>query len=98
MSDPRDDIIPEPGKPTRNEGPPTNRLERICDAMTTARLAHPETLDDDKAILFMTGEGFSGMVLSGYEKDHDNEAIADLLLHLRALMKANGIEMDVLTL
>ena len=72
---------------------PHDRLTRICDAMTTALEAHPEYRDGDRAIVLLDGDGMGGIVLHGY--DDTTEAIADLLVHIRALMRSVGKEMDV---
>jgi hypothetical protein len=65
--------------------------------MTQALDAHPER-GDEKCIVFLTSErdGQAGLVLHGY--DEDTEAIADLVLHLRAIFEANGQQLLVVPL
>jgi len=77
---------------TRDEKPHT-RLTRMCDTMTEALEAHPEYVEgEDKCIVFLDDGKNGGMVLHGYTDD--TEAMVDLLLHLKALFKANGKELD----
>lgn len=73
---------------------PTERLTRLCDAMTTALEAHPE-YQSDQCMIFMSSEADKryGLVIHGYEDD--KKAIVDLLMHLRAMFKANGMEMHL---
>lgn len=77
------------GRPTRTEGHPHDRLTRLCAAMTDALDAHPER-GDEKCIVFLQSEHDQrgGLQLHGYHDD--TEAIADLLMHLRAIFQANG--------
>lgn len=73
---------------------PTDRLTRICAAMTDALDAHPE-YKDDQCIVFLSSkvDKKHGLVIHGYENDKD--AIVDLLVHLRAMFKANGMELHL---
>ena len=77
---------------TRTEGEPHDRLTRLCAAMTTALEGHPER-GDEKCIVFLQSEADhrGGLQLHGY--DDDNEALADLFLHLRAMFRAQGKEL-----
>jgi hypothetical protein len=76
------------GRPQRAEQP-HDRLTRLCAAMTDALDAHPEH-DDEKCIVFLHSPADSrgGIQLHGY--DDDLEAVADLLVHLRAILETNG--------
>jgi hypothetical protein len=76
------------GSAKRTEGEPHDRLTRMCDAAIQAFEAHPEHRDGDKAIVFLDDGGRGGIVLHGYDSDVD--AMADLLMHLKALFEANG--------
>lgn len=80
-------------RPTRTEGEPHDRLTRLCAAMTTTLDAHPEHQAGDKCVVFLDDGDRGGMVLHGY--DDDTEAVADLLMHLRAIMRANGKDLQV---
>ena len=55
--------------------------------MTQALDAHPER-GDERCIVFLQDDERGGLVLHGY--DDDTEAMADLLLHLRAIFQASG--------
>jgi hypothetical protein len=61
--------------------------------MTQAMEDHPEYRKGDKCIVFLDDHENGGMVLSGY--NDTNEAMADLLMHLKALFKANGKTVDL---
>lgn len=81
-------------EPTRTTGP-HDRLTRLCAAMTDALDAHPER-GDERCIVFLQDAERGGLSLHGYEDDR--EAIVDLLMHLRAIFKANGKELVVMPL
>lgn len=77
----------------RSEGRPHDRLTRMCDAAITAFENHPEHRDTDKCIVFLDDGRRGGLVLHGY--DNDLEAMTDLLMHLRALFRANGKDFQI---
>jgi hypothetical protein len=66
---------------------PTDRLTRLCAAMTDALESHPER-GDEKCIVFLQDGSIGGLQLHGYEDAH--EAIIDLFLHLKALFQSQG--------
>jgi len=70
---------------------PHNRLTRMCDEAITTFQNHPEHREGDKCIIFLDDGQRGGIVLHGYENDLD--AMTDLLMHLRAIFRANGKEM-----
>jgi hypothetical protein len=72
---------------------PVDRLTRMCDAMTEAFDAHPEHEDGDKCIVFLDDQEHGGIVLHGYD-DHF-EALIALIIHLRAIFRANGQELQL---
>lgn len=78
----------------RTEGVPHDRLTRMCNAAIDAFEAHPEHRDGDRCIVFLDDGQRGGIVLHGYEEDTD--AMTDLLMHLRAIFRANGMEMMVM--
>lgn len=83
---------------TTRTAKPHNRLTRLCDAMTEALDAHPER-GDEKCIVFLQepgDHGLGGLQLHGYEDDR--EAITDLVIHLRAILKSRGIELHIASL
>jgi hypothetical protein len=65
----------------------------MCDAAIRAFEAHPEYQEDDKCIVFLDDGERGGLVLHGYESDTD--AMVDLLMHLRAIFRANGKELTL---
>jgi hypothetical protein len=77
---------------------PHDRLTRICDAMTKTMDLHPERLKGDRAIVFLdsTDEKRGGINIHGY--DDDIEAIVDLFMHMRAIMRANGKDLDFIAI
>jgi hypothetical protein len=77
-------------------GQPHDRLTRICDGMIKTFEAHPEHHQDDKCIIFLDSERRGGLVLSGYE-DHA-EAMVNLFMHMRAVFRANGQDLDIISL
>lgn len=62
--------------------------------MTDALEAHPEYQEGDKAVLMLDDGHHGGIVLHGYESDTD--AMVDMLVHLRAIFRANGKDLDVI--
>ena len=73
---------------------PHDRLTRICDDMTKTFDEHPEHVDGDKCMVFLDNGKVAGLVLHGYEDK--TEAITDLLMHLQAMFKAAGKQMDIM--
>jgi len=73
---------------------PMDRLTRMCDAMTEAFVNHPEHQEGDKCVVFLDGDGRGGLVILDYEDDH--EAIVNVFMHLRAIFRANGQDMEVI--
>lgn len=71
---------------------PIDRLTRLCAAMTEALDAHPER-GDEKCIVFLQDGERGGLQIHGYEDD--TEALVDLLIHLRAIFRANGKELVI---
>jgi hypothetical protein len=73
---------------------PMDRMTRLCDAMVTALTEHPEyPAGKVQAIVFIQGDGRGGIELHNY--DDDVEAIENLIIHLKALFKANGMTLAV---
>jgi len=95
------DVEPKPdddGLWAEEHTEPVDRLTRLCDYMTDALEKHPEYRETDKCIIFFdekTGATThrGGIVLHGYEDSI--EGLVDLFMHLRAIMKANGKDMDI---
>lgn len=70
---------------------PGDRLTRLCAAMADALEAHPER-GDEKCIIFMQDGKRGGLVLHGY--DDDTDALVDLFMHLKAIFRANGKDIE----
>jgi hypothetical protein len=77
--------------PTRTPEP-HDRLTRLCAAMTEALDAHPER-GEEKCIVFLQDGERGGLQMFGYEDDGD--AIVDLLLHVKAIMRSRGQDMQI---
>jgi hypothetical protein len=70
---------------------PQDRLTRIGNTMLTAFNDHDEKRAADQAIVFLKDETKGGIALAGYDDDRD--AIMDLVVHLRALFRASGLDL-----
>ena len=79
--------------PKRTEGEPHDRLTRICDKMTNTLRAHPEASDDVRCVVFLQDGERGGLVINGY--DDDSDAVVDVLMHLRAILRANGKDLTI---
>lgn len=80
----------------RHEGePPNDKIHRIAQAMLNAWENHPEH-EGVHVIAFVTEDldGFSNATtgLGGYEQDGD--AFVDMMAHMTAVAKANGMKMS----
>ena len=76
----------------RTEGEPHDRLTRLCAAMTDALERDPEYAETVKCIVFLDDGDRGGIQLHGAWED-DAEAMTALLVHLRAIFRANGTEL-----
>lgn len=72
---------------------PHDRLTRMCDTAIRAVESHAERRDGDKCIVFLDDGKRGGIVLHGYDSDLD--AMSDLLVHVRAIFRANGMDFQV---
>jgi hypothetical protein len=77
----------------RRTGEPHDRLTELCAVMTDALDAALAPGEEPKCIVFLDDGDRGGIQLYGYEDDAD--AIVDLLVHLRAIFRANGQELQV---
>lgn len=75
---------------------PHDRLTRICDAMSDTFRNHPEHLPDDKGVIFLDDDKLGGLVIMDY--GHDSEAVAAVLYHVRAILRANGKDLKIIAL
>jgi hypothetical protein len=78
----------------RSTGDPHDRLTRICATLTETLDEHPEALGTEKCIIFLNDEEKGGLVMHGYGDDLD--AIADLMIHLKAIFEANGKQLGIM--
>jgi hypothetical protein len=70
---------------------PISRLTRMCATMTEAFEADPEHREGDKCIVFLDDGDRGGIQMHGY--DNYAEGMADLMRHIEAMFKANGLTM-----
>jgi len=73
---------------TTKSGTPQDRLTRICDTLLATFNGHTEKHAIDRAIVFLVDEHKGGIGIAGY--DDDNDALLDLVVHLRAMFRARG--------
>ena len=68
-----------------------DRLTRLADQMFSALREQDEYGEDVKCMVFLNDGKRSGIGMHGYTtEEDDSEAMADLLIHLRAIFQANG--------
>jgi len=85
-------------------GEPVNRMERIVNTMTDCMDAHPEHQEGDKCVVFLSTGTMGGMVAHGYDEGDEDTghmvtaAIVDVLMHLRAMFRSIGKDLDVIPL
>jgi ketopantoate hydroxymethyltransferase len=77
---------------------PVDRLTRLCDAMLTALTDSPEFGEDVHGITMLNDGTSGGIVFHGYKGDNDPAVVTDLLIHLRALLRARGSDVVITTL
>ena len=90
-----DDLIPEPYGVTRADAA-QDRMTRICDAMVKTFDAHRELRETDRCIVFIEDDTQGGIVTNGYADDYD--ALIALLIHLRAIFRANGQDLQMIAI
>lgn len=73
---------------------PHDRLTRLCDAMTDALENHAEYSDEIRCAVFLSDGDKGGIVLHGYDEGDSMEAMVDLFVHLRAIFRANGKDLE----
>lgn len=78
---------------------PHDRLTRLCDLMTRALRADPECDTDVRCVVFLTDGKRGGLVTDGYDESDgaDLGALVDVVSHLQAIMRANGKDLQVIT-
>ena len=76
----------------RTENEPHDRLTRLADRIARMGKDDPD-YDDEKMIVFLHDGDRGGIGLFGY--DSDSEAVADMLIYLRSILRANGKDLQV---
>jgi len=72
---------------------PHDRMTRLADAAVKALEADSEYEPGIKCCVFLDDGVNAGMVLHGYEDT--GEAIADVLVHVRAMLRTQGQDMQI---
>jgi len=71
---------------------PADRLTRMGNELIMSIEAHPEWLDGDRTIVFISDDEYSGIAISGFTDPE--EATVDLFMHLKAIMQATGRDLE----
>jgi hypothetical protein len=77
----------------RTEGEPHDRLTRIADRCAKLVEYDPEFRKGSRCIIFLNDGDRAGVGLFGY--DSDTEAVADMLIHIRGVLRANGKDLRI---
>jgi len=77
----------------RTEGEPHDRLTRIANRVGIQVELDPEWRVGGKAIVLLNDGNRAGVGLFGY--DSDTEAMADMLIHIRGILRAHGKDLQV---
>ena len=73
---------------------PHSDLTQVANAMLTTFAQDKRTPEHARAIVMLTDGKHGGVATSGYDKD--SEAIADLVMHLQGVLRANGKDLKLL--
>jgi hypothetical protein len=78
---------------------PHDQLTRLADQIHDA-VNRLEDYDGEKLIIFISSDKLerSGIGMFGYEDGEEMDAVFDLLMHIRAILRANGKDLAVLGL
>ena len=89
-----DDDDPRPNRSTV----PVDQLGRLAEAMTDVLAGHPEAVDDLQVIVILASESLGRRVthLLGY--NDDTEAMADLFVHMRSVVRASGRDIELIAI
>ena len=80
---------------TRSEEP-TDRKTRIADRVVELIQHDPEYIEGDRALTVILDDKGGGIGMFGYEAD--NEAMSDLFLMLRSIARANGMDLEYVSI
>lgn len=78
----------------RRSGEPVDRLTGICDEMITVLEANEREGETIHCVVLLDDGKAGGLVMHGYDDDRD--AVVDILVHLRAIMRANGMDLKAM--
>jgi len=74
---------------------PHDRKTRIANDVLSAVREHPEHREGDRCIVLLYDEDGGGIGMTGYEdEESDVAAIVDMFLHLRAIARASGKDLQ----
>lgn len=80
----------------RTVGAPHDRLTRISARMMEAMDADPEFQEGDRAIIFLNNGDWGGIGIHRFEGETpDLDALAELFIHLKAVFRANGKDLQI---
>jgi hypothetical protein len=81
----------------RSEGVPNSRLAVIADSMLNTLEDYQETEPENRieAVVMLSDNEKCTVAFRGFKDD--SEAIAAILMHLEAVLRANGKQMHILT-
>jgi hypothetical protein len=71
---------------------PQDRMTRMSGALSEALEAQPEYRTGDRCIVFTSDSEWSGICIHGY--DDVVEAVTDLFIHMQAMMRSIGKDLD----
>lgn len=81
--------------PIRTEGEPHDRLTTLAAAMLAALEDHPDYAGD-RAVVMIDADGRGGIGAHGWDDDLD--AAVAILMHVRAILQANGRDLAIIDL
>ena len=77
---------------------PHDRKTRIANEVIEAFTQHPEHREGDRCIVMLFDDVGGGIGLNGYEDTGDDvSAMVDMFLHLRAIARANGKDLEFIS-
>jgi hypothetical protein len=83
----------------RRTNEPVTRLTEVANRMVETWDADPDTKPRDRGIIMLMNGRDGGVAFFGYDDpDNDTAAIADLIVHLRNIMIANGKHVEIVFL
>lgn len=71
---------------------PHDRKTRIANDIGSGFADHPEYQDGDRCCVLLYDDAGGGVGLFGY--DNDSDAVVDMFMHLRAIVRASGRDLE----